>query len=114
MLRLMQKKTAELGSSPAPLAAPTSVRSAIESRLRESLSPLRLEVVDDSAAHAGHAGVSGRAGETHFRVEVVSAAFTGLSAVSRHRLVYSALEAQFRDGLHALNISAKTPEEAGA
>ena len=92
----------------------TSVRSAIEARLRESLSPVRLQVADDSAAHAGHAGVSGRAGETHFRVEVVSAAFAGLSAVARHRLVYAALEAQFRDGLHALNIVARTPEEAGA
>ena len=114
MLRLMQRKTAELETEPAPLAPPASVRSAIEARLRESLSPVRLQVVDDSAAHAGHAGVSGRAGETHFRVEVVSAAFAGLSAVARHRLVYAALEAQFRDGLHALNIVARTPEEAGA
>jgi BolA protein len=75
------------------------VATAIVARLTEALAPTRLELVDESASHAGHAGVAGRSGETHFRLAVVSEAFTGLSAVARHRLVYGALDTQFQAGL---------------
>ena len=85
---------------------------AIVARLTEALAPSRLDLVDESASHAGHAGVAGRSGETHFRLAVVSDAFAGLSAVARHRLVYAALDAQFQQGLHALTISAQTEVEA--
>ena len=53
-------------------------------------------------------------GGTHFKLRVVSASFDGLAAVRRHQLVYGLLDAQFRDGLHALNIVARTPAEAAA
>jgi BolA family transcriptional regulator, general stress-responsive regulator len=86
------------------------IRSAIEQKLGEALKPLRLSVVDESHRHAGHAGADPR-GESHFRVEVVSAAFDGLTRVARQRLVYGLLEAELRDRVHALALSTLTPEE---
>ncbi|MFM6986862.1 MAG: BolA family protein [Hydrogenophaga sp.] len=77
---------------------------AIAAQLRAALAPTLLEVVDDSAAHAGHAGANGRGRGTHFRVRIGGPAFAGLSRVAQHRLVYDALR-QFTDaGLHALAI----------
>lgn len=78
-----------------------------------TLHPLSLEVVDDSAKHHGHAGWR-EGGDTHFRLQIVSAAFAGKSKVQRQRMVYGALAAEFADGLHALSISAMTPDEAAA
>lgn len=122
MLLLIQKKTLELsrtrsceGVGAAPSGGEAEQRPlhrAIVARLTEALAPSRLDLVDESASHAGHAGVAGRSGETHFRLAVVSDAFAGLSAVARHRLVYAALDAQFQQGLHALTISAQTEVEA--
>jgi BolA family transcriptional regulator, general stress-responsive regulator len=86
------------------------IRSAIEQKLGEALKPLRLSVVDESHRHAGHAGAHPR-GESHFRVEVVSAAFNGLTRVARQRLVYGLLEAELKDRVHALALSTLTPEE---
>ncbi|MCK6426418.1 MAG: BolA family transcriptional regulator [Burkholderiaceae bacterium] len=78
----------------------------LEARLREALAPIELRVIDESAAHAGHAGAAeGR----HFRVEIRSAAFAGLSRLARHRLVYDALSSQIRRGIHALAIVAEAP-----
>lgn len=86
----------------------------IRDKLTLALSPDRLEVVDDSAKHAGHAGAR-PGGETHFTVTVVSKAFEGLGRVERQRKVYSALEGEMEpDGVHALAISAHAPGEAGA
>jgi BolA protein len=79
----------------------------IRAQLERAFAPVSLEVVDDSARHAGHAGA--RAGG-HFRVALVAAAFTGRSALERHRLVYQALEPLLGRGIHALNISARAPE----
>ena len=77
--------------------------------LTERLEPTRLELVDDSAAHAGHAGA--REG-SHFNLRIVSARFTGLPRISRHRLVYDALRPWMAEGIHALAIDARTPDEA--
>lgn len=74
------------------------------------LSPIQLQLVDDSAAHAGHAGA--RNGGGHFRVYIVSAAFTGKNTVSRHRMIYSALQKLMQDNIHALTITALAPEES--
>jgi BolA protein len=77
---------------------------AIEARLREALAPTQLEVIDESAAHAGHAGANGTGRGTHFRVRIGSAAFAGRSRVAQHRLVYDALQKFTAAGLHALAI----------
>lgn len=69
-----------------------------------------VEVVDESALHAGHAGARPD-GETHYRVEVVSAAFAGLPRVARSREVHAALEAEFTSGLHALSLRLLTPAD---
>lgn len=78
--------------------------SAIEARLRERLQPTQLQVLDESAAHAGHAGANGTGAGTHFRVRIRAPRFEGLSRVQRHRLVYDALQDFIDGGLHALAI----------
>ena len=79
----------------------------LSARLSERLPGARVEVLDESAAHAGHAGANAEGWGSHFRVRVASNAFHSLSRVARHRLVYEAL-AEFiaRDGVHALAIEA--------
>lgn len=77
---------------------------ALEERLAEVLAPTRLQVLDESAAHAGHAGADGTGSGTHFRVRIASPRFAGLSPVARHRLVYDALRDFMDRGLHALAI----------
>ncbi len=89
-----------------------SVRDRIESTLREALSPQRLEVVDESHLHAGHAG-SRPGGETHFRVRVVSDAFSGVSRIDRHRRVNALLAGELAGQVHALAIDARSPDEPG-
>ena len=80
----------------------------VEAALRAALRPESLAVVDDSHLHAGHAGAKeGR----HFTVRVSSQAFTGLSRVACHRLVYDALRSLVAEGIHALAIEARTPAE---
>ena len=87
------------------------VAAEIEKRLRASLSPQRLNVIDDSAKHRGHAGHDPR-GESHFTVDIVSSAFSGKSRVARHRLVNQALASLLAERVHALAIVARAPEEA--
>jgi BolA family transcriptional regulator, general stress-responsive regulator len=82
----------------------------IEARLRETLDPIDLAVIDESHLHAGHAGWR-EGGETHYRIEVVSPLFSGKSRVDRHRLVNAALVEAFDRGLHALAIKARAPGE---
>ncbi len=77
---------------------------AIHQRLTERLQPTQLEVLDESAAHAGHAGADGTGFGTHFRVRIASPQFTGRPRVARHRLVYDALQDFVAAGLHALAI----------
>ena len=86
-----------------------SLHDRITQALTAQLAPVELEVEDDSAAHAGHAGARDGA---HFNVRIVSAKFAGLPRISRHRLVYDALRPWMAEGIHALAIDARTPEEA--
>jgi len=77
---------------------------ALRVQLDRLLSPSHLEVIDESAAHAGHAGANGTGHGTHFRVRVASPRMVGLSRVAAHRLVYDALQNFLDAGLHALAI----------
>jgi BolA protein len=76
----------------------------LQDRLQERLSPHRLEVLDESAQHAGHAGAGDAGHGTHFRVRIASPLFTGKPRVARHRLVYDALQEFMAAGVHALAI----------
>jgi len=78
----------------------------LEQRLREKLAPTQLEVLDESAAHAGHSGANGSGFGTHFRVRIASPLFTNQSRVARHRLVYDALQDFIDQGVHAIAIEA--------
>ena len=80
---------------------------AIEATLRQALSPTLLEVQDESAAHAGHAGANGLGRGTHFRVRIGGPAFAGKTRVAQHRLVYDALQKFTDAGLHALAIEVR-------
>jgi BolA family transcriptional regulator, general stress-responsive regulator len=80
----------------------------LRTALERSLKPRSLEIVDDSARHAGHPGARGGG---HFRVTLVSDAFRGHSQLERHRLVYAAVAPLMSTAVHALNIVARTPEE---
>ena len=89
-----------------------SVSTSIQQKLNEALMPARLEVIDESHLHAGHAGARPE-GESHFRVEIVSTRFAGKSRVERQRMVYTLLDNEFANGLHALSLKALTPNEDG-
>jgi BolA protein len=82
---------------------------AIHARLQQRFAPQELSVLDDSAKHAGHAGA--RDGRGHFTVRVVSKHFADHGRVERHRMVYAALGDLMQTEIHALSISAFTPEE---
>jgi BolA protein len=86
-----------------------SLHDALVAALTTQLQPTALELVDDSAAHAGHAGARSGA---HFNLRIVSARFAGLGRVARHRLVYDALRPWMAEGVHALAIDSRTPDEA--
>lgn len=88
-----------------------TLKDLISATLRERLHPISLSVVDESHQHIGHAGWR-EGGETHFSIDIVSAAFTGKSRVDRHRLVNEAVSEAFQRGLHALAIKARAPGEA--
>jgi BolA protein len=87
-----------------------AVANAIDNKLRTRFAPTRLSIEDESARHRGHAGHR-EGGESHFRVEIVSAAFDGKNRVARQRLVYEALKDEFAAGLHALALTTLTPAE---
>jgi BolA family transcriptional regulator, general stress-responsive regulator len=80
----------------------------VEQALRLALQPDTIDVSDDSAAHAGHAGA--REGR-HFSVQITSTRFAGLPRLARHRLVYDALASLMTEGIHALAIVARSPDE---
>ena len=84
----------------------------IEAILQRTFSPLQCQLRDDSAKHAGHAGAAGGGG--HYRLLLVSSSFDGLNLVSRHRLVYDALREMIPHEIHALAITARTPQEAAS
>jgi len=83
----------------------------IRERLTDVFSPQALNIIDESAKHAGHASAGGAG---HFVVEIVSDAFAGNSLIQRHRQVYDALDDIMHSEIHALSIKASTPAEAGS
>ncbi|MBW8617561.1 MAG: BolA family transcriptional regulator [Hyphomicrobiales bacterium] len=86
----------------------TPIRDRIETKLREAFAPSHLLVTDDSHRHAGHAGAR-PGGQTHFSIEIESAAFQGKSRVETHRAINTLLAEEFAAGVHALAISARAP-----
>lgn len=82
----------------------------IVDELRKALHTEQVELIDDSHLHAGHAGA--KEGKGHFRVRVVSADFDGLRTLQRHQLVYRSLGELMQAEIHALSITALTPDEA--
>ena len=80
----------------------------ITEKLRDALDPVELDVWNESAAHAGHAGSPGT-GNSHFRVRVVSSRFVGTKPVERHRMIYTILAEELASGVHALAIEAEIP-----
>ena len=87
-----------------------AILDAIQDKLQRQFSPSRLEVVDDSARHAGHAGAR-EGGESHFNVTIVSASFLGATKVARQRMVYRALADELSGPVHALSVKALAPGE---
>lgn len=83
----------------------------IRAKLEAALRPERLEIHNDSHLHAGHHAGAQRGEETHFRVKIVAAAFTGENRVARQRRVYGILADELAAGVHALQLSALTPDE---
>lgn len=73
------------------------------------LEPEKIEIVDESARHAGHEGA--KSGGGHYLLTIVSRKFSGKSALARHRLVYTALQEMMHKNIHALSVKAYTPEE---
>lgn len=90
------------------------VAASIENKLTAALAPVSLKVIDESHHHAGHGHPGDRrhGKESHFRVEVVSAAFEGKSRIERHRMVNALLAQELAEGLHALAVTARAPGEA--
>lgn len=99
------------------MSAKASIAQRIREKLNAAFAPLSLEVIDDSHKHRGHAhatrdsATAAPLGETHFIVKVVSEAFKRKSRIERHRMVNAALRAEIDDGVHALSIEAKAPDE---
>ncbi|THH19955.1 hypothetical protein EW146_g1307 [Bondarzewia mesenterica] len=92
----------------------TSVEQAIRTKLATLLQPSELMIINDSWQHRHHAPMraqNGGSGETHFTVKVVSEAFSGKNSMQRHRMIYAALSEEFQNGLHALSLHTKTPQE---
>ena len=87
-----------------------AILEAIQAKLTAAFQPTRLEIVDDSDRHAGHAGAS-PGGESHFNVLIESQAFAGTAKVARQRMVYRALADELAGPLHALSIKALAPGE---
>ena len=83
----------------------------LRAKLEAALSPSLLEIEDESAKHAGHAGAR-EGGETHFRVRIVSQSFAGLNRVERQRKVYAAVAEELAERVHALSLVTQTPDEA--
>jgi BolA family transcriptional regulator, general stress-responsive regulator len=87
----------------------------IREKLTAAFAPVALDVVDESARHAGHGGAvreDGSRGETHFHVRIVSAAFEGTGRVERQRRVHAALAVELKGPVHALSLAILTPDEA--
>ena len=89
---------------PSTTSTLTHCAALLEQRLRETLQPTDLQVIDESSQHAGHVGSNGTDFGTHFRVKIASPLFTGQSRVACHRLVYDSLQVFIDQGVHAIAI----------
>lgn len=89
-----------------------SVADQMREKLTATFTPSRLDIVDESARHAGHSGWR-PGGETHFHLEIVAEAFAGKSRLERQRAVYAVLDEELATSVHALSVRALTPAEAG-
>ena len=89
----------------------TTRKDRLQAVLTAAFAPTSLEVTDDSSRHAGHSG-SAPGGETHYTVRMVSAMFAGQSRLMRSRAVHESVVDEFRDGLHALSLVLRSPNEA--
>jgi BolA protein len=89
---------------------PVALSTHVETLLRDKLSAVSVEVIDESHLHAGHAGA--RSGGKHLRVTVISAAFSGKSRIERHRMVNAVLGDMMKQTIHALALTTRTPEES--
>lgn len=89
------------------------VADTIRQKLSDRFAPTRLEIIDESHRHAGHAGARPE-GETHFALTIVSAAFSGESRVARQRLVYQTLAEELATRIHALSLTTLAPDEDAA
>ena len=87
-----------------------NMTSRLRAKLEAALSPLALDIEDESAKHAGHAGAR-EGGETHYRIRIVSEGFAGLSRVQRQRKVYAAVAEELAERVHALSLVTLTPDE---
>jgi BolA protein len=90
-----------------------SVADTIRDKLTARFAPSRLEIVDESHRHAGHAGARPE-GETHFAVTIVAPAFKGLNRVARQRLVYETLADELATRIHALSLTTRAPDDPRA
>jgi BolA protein len=93
------------------MVGPMHTGEILRDKLTRALTPLELDIVDDSDKHRGHKGAGGGG---HYSVRIVSAAFEGKPLVARHRQVYAAVAEEMRGAVHALAIEALTPAEAEA
>ena len=93
--------------------APMSIAAAIQRKIEERLSPVHIEVIDESHLHAGHAGAR-EGGSSHFRITVVAPQFEGLPRVARQRLINDILREELAGPVHALAMKTLTPAEAEA
>lgn len=87
----------------------TATTELIKQKLNEAIKPEIIELIDDSAAHAGHAGAKGGAG--HYNLTIIAEVFEGKTLVQRHQLVYQALADLMKNEIHALGINALSPSE---
>lgn len=94
--------------------AMTAAASTMAQLLRDALAPTQLQVLDESADHAGHAGAGPQPYGTHFRVRIASPQFAGLSRVAQHRLVYDPLRQMIAQGVHAIAIEVLSPVHEAA
>ncbi|KAG1716407.1 hypothetical protein ID866_759 [Astraeus odoratus] len=102
------------GMSTRAIGSPGPVETAMREKLTTLLQPLQLTITNESHLHRHHAAMKtqgGGNGETHFTVQIVSDVFNGKNTVQRHRMVYAALSDEMAQGLHALSLRAKTPQE---
>lgn len=90
-----------------------TVADTIRRKLTARFAPVRLDILDESHRHIGHAGARPE-GETHFAVTIVTAAFAGQSRVARQRLVHETLAEELQTRVHALSLTLKAPGEDGA